>query len=66
VDKDFPDLRADHNRPVESGDSRAERYALTNVEARQDHQQLEYRARTGLRLGAQRGASTAKHPGALN
>jgi uncharacterized membrane protein YccC len=33
MDKDFPDLRADHNRLIESGDSRVERYALVNVEA---------------------------------
>lgn len=33
MDKDFPDLRADHNRLVESGDERIERYALSNVEA---------------------------------
>ncbi len=32
-DKDFPNLRADHNRLVESGDSRVERYALVNIEA---------------------------------
>jgi uncharacterized membrane protein YccC len=33
ADKEFPDLRADHNRLVEAGDSRVERYALVNVEA---------------------------------
>jgi uncharacterized membrane protein YccC len=33
TDKEFPDLRADHNRLVESGDSRVERYALVNVES---------------------------------
>jgi uncharacterized membrane protein YccC len=33
ADKDFPDLREIHNRLVESGDPRMQRYALTNVEA---------------------------------
>lgn len=33
ADKDFPNLRADHNRLVESSDSHVERYALGNVEA---------------------------------
>jgi len=33
ADKDFPNLRADHNRLVESGDSHVQRYALVNVEA---------------------------------
>jgi len=33
ADKEFPNLRADHNRLVESGDSRVERYALVNVES---------------------------------
>jgi uncharacterized membrane protein YccC len=33
ADKDFPNLREDHNRLVESGDSTVERYALVNVEA---------------------------------
>jgi uncharacterized membrane protein YccC len=33
AEKDFPNLRADYNRLVESGDSSVDRYALVNVEA---------------------------------
>jgi uncharacterized membrane protein YccC len=33
ADKDFPNLREDHNRLLESGEGPGERYALVNVEA---------------------------------